>query len=261
MSTVESLRIGTIPFANVMPLDFFLPEIMPEAELICEVPSKSAKMLAKAQVDVALVSIIELFNHPEYSYIPGIGICSDGPVESVCLFSQKEPQDIQSIALDNNSLASNTLLRILLREYWQISPKLVTYTPPVCRGLEKADAALCIGDNAFYARFPKDESRYRYDLGALWKELTGLPFVYAAWITRPELNPNLIADPFVEAKEKGLKHVNQLSLVCAQQRNLPADFIYRYFTQNIYYDLGEKERQGIHCYFDKAKEILNSAIA
>lgn len=258
MTTFETLRIGTIPFANVMPLDFFLPEIMPEAELICEVPSKSAKMLAKGQVDVALVSIIELLNHPEYNYIPNIGICSDGPVESVCLFSNKKVEEIQTIALDNNSLASNTLLKILLREYWHISPQIVTYTPPVQVGLEKADAALCIGDNAFYARFPELAAPFCYDLGTHWKELTGLPFVYAAWITREGLNPNLIADPFWEAKEKGLKQVNQLAIVCGQQRNLPTDFIYRYFTQNIYYDLGEREREGIQCYFDKAQEIIGS---
>ncbi|MBD3266331.1 hypothetical protein GF373_06640 [bacterium] len=253
MPSVDTLKIGTVPFANVMPLDFYLPEILPEAEFVFGVPSKLGELLAAGEIDVALLSSIELYHNPDYGYIPGIGICSDGPVASVCLFTHDYPSLLHSVALDSNSLTSNTLLQILFREYWEHEPKYHTYTPPVEKGLEIADAALSIGDNTFYM---KDKSYQAIDLGETWQEHTQLPFVYAPWVTRKGIDPNDIAEPFQEAKKQGMEHLKPLSIVCGQQRDLPPEFLYRYFTQNIRYDMGDLEIEGMQLFFEKAREIL-----
>ena len=253
MAAIESLRIGTVPFANVMPLDFYLPEILPEAEFTCAVPSKLAQWLAKGKIDVALLSSIQLLQHPEYSYIPGMGICSNGPVASVCLYTHKEPQELKTVGLDNNSLTSNMLAKILFEEYWEHTPHYNHYTPPVEEGLKKADGAIAIGDSTF-AMLNKDIKTI--DLGEIWKAHTKLPFVYAFWVTREGLDPKEIVKPFKQAKKLGMEHLKQLSVVCAQQRNLPMDFVYQYFTKNIHYDVGAKELRGLKCFHEKAGKFL-----
>lgn len=258
MSANPKLRIGTVPFANVMPLDFYLPEILPDAEFVYGVPSKLAVLLASGKVDVALLSSIELLKNPEYGYIPGIGICSNGPVASVCLFAKEHPSLLHSVALDNNSLTSNVLLQILFKEYWEHIPKFHYYTPPVEKGLEIADAALSIGDNTFYM---KDNTYQAIDLGEIWQEHTQLPFVYASWVTRKGIHPDDIAEPFHEAKKMGMEHLKPLALVCGQQRDLPIDFVYRFFTRHIQYDLSEKHLKGRQCFFDKAREHALVSIA
>jgi chorismate dehydratase len=253
VTAIDSLRIGTVPFANVMPLDFYLPEILPNAEFVYGVPSKLAPMLEEGAVDVALLSTIELFRHPEYGRIPDIGICSDGQVGSVCLFTQEEPAKLQSVALDSNSLTSNTLLKILFEEYWQNFPEYVPYTPPVENGLQIADAAISIGDSTF---FMKDDSYMSIDLGEIWQTHTEKPFVYATWVTRKGLDPAEIAEPFLEAKKMGMEHLRQLAVVCGQQRDLPPDFIFKYFTKNIIFDVGKRELKGMELFFRKAELIV-----
>ncbi|MBI1390721.1 MAG: hypothetical protein GC154_20005 [bacterium] len=253
-----TLTIGNVAFSNTLPLVHYLPEFLPGAQIIHEVPSRLGPMLARGELDVAMLSSIELLRDPGYGYVPGLGVCSDGPVRSVLLWTRRPPERAETVALDGNSLSSRVLTRILFSDLWRNRPRFITYTPPVTNGLAIADAALTIGDNSFDEL--NDESVSIVDLGQAWKDLTGLPFVFAVWITRPGLDPASIAEPFQAALEKSLRNVDELTGRYARPDGAHgADFFKTYFTRDIRYRLGEREREGLALYLNKAESIVKHA--
>lgn len=247
MNDLSTLRIGAVPFSNGLPLSYYLPEFLTGPSVIQAVPSQLGPMLARGELDVAMLSAIELKRHPEYSFIPAMGVCSDGPVRSVMLWTRRHPSELARVALDANSLSSTMMTRILFREFWKTTPEFVAYTPPLKNGLQIADAALTIGDSSFVDA--PDGAVECVDLGLVWKELTGLPFVYAAWITREGIDPIAIAGPFQQAMEKGLKHRRALAELCVQKGGTQsADFYFHYMTESIQYPIGERELAGLERY-------------
>lgn len=208
-------------------------------------------MLAAGELDVAMLSTIELARHPDYSFIPGLGIGSDGPVASVMLFCAQDCRDVKTVALDQSSLTSVAMARILFAEYWKQSPRYVPFTPPLENGLRDADAALMIGDPALEF----DGAVHRVlDMGECWRDYCGLPFVYAAWITRPGLDPASLHKPFHQALEEGLKALDTLSRIRAGQSANPPEFFLDYFTRCVRYQLGEREVEGLRFFLDRARD-------
>ncbi len=247
------LRIGTVSYTNAFPLIEYLPQTCPSAEIIRVVPSKLGKLMEQGEVDLALLSSIELLKHPSYSYLPDISISSDGAVGSVLLFSKKPAAEIETVALDQSSLTSIVLTKILFHEYWQRGPVYVSYTPPVENGMNIADAALAIGDAGLIAegKYP-----YCYDLGEIWKKHTGLPFVFALWIAQPMVDIEKWAPAFLEAKTQGMANIDLIVKRCTKLLAIPDKRFSRYFLENLRYDLGKQQIEGMNLFFQKANDQL-----
>lgn len=252
MTSLDYLKIGIVPYTNTIPLDYYLPQILPKAHIIRAVPSQLGLFLSRGEIDVAILSTIELLRHPEYHFIPSIGICSHGPVGSVCLFSKTEPAQLKHVALDQSSLSSNMLLQVLMADYWQNQPEYTYFTPPVENGLNQAEAALSIGDTTF----AYDGDTPAYDLGDIWCQFSQLPFIYAAWVTREGLDVATIQEPFLEAKQRGLADREHLAAVCAERGPKDQAFYYDYLTQKIYYDVSDFEQAGMHRFFELAQSVF-----
>jgi len=248
----SSLRIGGVRYANALPLEYDLSLFLPQAKIVRGVPSSLAGQLARGELDVAIVSTIELLRNPEYGYVPGLGICSDGPVRSVCLFSKKPPADVETVALDRSSLTSVVLIRILYRDIWNRFPQFVSYEPPVENGLRIADAALSIGDPTLQF---DDDGLHTFDLGELWHQLTGLPFVFAVWIVRNGLDPAFLKNPFTQALESALGKVDEIAWQCSKESPLSKEFYLDYFTRCIHYRMDERDEEGMQDFFERAKHI------
>lgn len=248
----SSLRIGVVRYANALPLEYDLSLFLPKAKIVRGVPSSLAGQLARGELDVAIVSTIELLRHPEYGYVPGLGICCDGPVRSVCLFSKKPPADVETVALDRSSLTSAILIRILYRDIWNRSPRYVSYEPPVENGLRIADAALSIGDPTLQF---DGEDVHTFDLGELWRQLTGLPFVFAVWIVREVLDPASLKKSFTQALESALIKVDEIAGQCAKESPLSKEFYLDYFTRCIHYHMTERDEEGMRNFFDRSKHL------
>ncbi len=247
-------RIGIVPYTNTIPLEHYLPQSLPQASMIREVPSKLAQLLANGEIDIAMLSSIELLRHPEYRYIPGIGICGDGTVKSVRLFTEKTPWDVTSVALDQSSLSSIMMTRIIYKHHWNIQPEFVSFSPPIEKGLQVAEAAISIGDPTFQFSQP---GIHHWDMGEVWKKFSQKPFIYALWITRPGIDPEEYAPAFHEAKQRGTNDIERLAHLCAQRFSQTPAFYYEYLTNNIYYDVGQKELEGMHSFFQLAKPFLD----
>ena len=230
----------------------YLPDVLSNAKIVNAIPSALNKSLAAGDLDVALLSSVVLLNNPDYQYIPNIGIISDGLVRSVGLFTRKEIHQIETVALDESSLASIMMARILFTEYWNQAPRFIGFPPSCEDGLSNADAVVTIGDKTFTMY---DGTARRNDLGQIWKEFTGLPFVYALWVTRPGIDPLELEPAFSEAKRRGLQNVDRIAEKCQTQfPSLHSGFFMEYLTQNLSYDLGEREIKGMELFFSKARD-------
>ncbi|HRX51229.1 MAG TPA: menaquinone biosynthesis protein [Candidatus Krumholzibacteria bacterium] len=254
-------RIATVSFLNAWPLVETLRD-HPDVTLTADMPSRLSELLWEDRADVALIPVVEWFRGAGAEIVPGVAIATGGAVDSVKLFAKVPPPEIRHVAVDRGSRTSVALLRILFAELWGVEPDFRVVAPQVDSLLDETDAALVIGDRCFQAeaRFQADGARdvHTVDLGEAWQQMTGLPFVFAVWVTGVGFTRS--ADPAAraalmdllrEAKDAGLERVDALAARAAAQGALgpggvsDAAAIRGYFTRSLSYDLGDAELAGL----------------
>jgi chorismate dehydratase len=185
------LRIGQIEYANCVPIYAYLQNAYPASDYryIKGVPSELNSKLFLGQLDVCPSSSIEFAKHPEsYLILNDLSISSVGRVKSVYLFSKLpiESLDQQTVGLTGESDTSVNLLKIILRKFYGHRNTYEKLRIPTPDALSDLPAILLIGDSALKAGLHRNSGIYAYDLGELWDNNTGLPFVFALWIAREE---------------------------------------------------------------------------
>lgn len=241
----RKIRVGAVSYLNTRPLIYGFQQGMMAAsiELVEEYPSKIAKMLIDDAIDIGLVPVAIIPLLKEYHIVSDYGIACDGEVASVCLFSDVPLEEIGTILMDYQSRTSVALLKILLSEHWKISPQLVTGEAGYENDIAGNTAGLVIGDRAFKQRF---RSKYIYDLGTAWKELTGLPFVFAAWISNKTMEADFVAS-FNKATSAGLSNIDTIVKAI--------DYKYAdlddYYTNRISFLLDGKKKTALDLFLSK----------
>jgi chorismate dehydratase len=254
---MRPLTLGIIPYLNVLPLLEGLEEDFPKSQWVRGTPRELAGLLAKGEIDVAAVSTYEgLRGGESYRLVPGIGIGSDGAVRSVQLFSRLPLTQIGSVLLDRASLTSVNLARVLIAELLEISPRYDLAAEPIApshdwRGGEH-DALVVIGDTAL--QWEKDFP-HQLDLGAGWKQLTGLPFVFAGWWARSDcgLEQEHI-EAFQRARDRGVKNLDGIARREAELRpewKGREETLRSYFRNATRYVVGDREMEAIGLYREK----------
>jgi len=214
-------------------------------EMIFEYPAKIAAELINDSVDIGLVPVAIIPQLKESHILSDYCIGADGEVASVCLFSDVPLHEIKSVYLDYQSRTSVALLKILLKELYKISPELLPAEPGFESKIKNNVAGLVIGDRAFKQR---KISKFSFDLSSGWKTLTGLPFVFAAWIANKKLPQSFVSE-FNNAIKFGIQNLD----------SVVADNYYEnynietYFKQNIKYDFDEEKRKGLDLFLSKIK--------
>lgn len=249
---MRPLRLGAVSYLNTKPLVYGL-ESDPGFVVRFDVPSRCAALLHAGDVDLGLIPAIEYLNG-DYAIVPDVSIASDGPVATVAVFTRTPIDRVQRLALDVSSKTSVALTRILCAKHWGIAPTFVPAEPDLEAMLTRADAALVIGDPAF-AIDPDASGVRKIDLGAEWKAMTGLPFVYAMWVGRPGAATAAQCHALQQARDAGLAHLQQIARQAGggnadlEQRSL------RYLRDNLKYGLGAREQDGLRRFFELASEI------
>lgn len=239
----DRLRIGAVPYLNAKPLIawFESPECDVDAELVYAVPSALAGMLREGGLDVAMVSSFEMLRAPGLRIVPDVSIGADGAVKSVRLFSREPYDRIRTVAMDTSSLTSVALARVVLAELYGVRPECKPHAPVLDAMLEACDAALLIGD----LRLFETPARFVLDLGAAWKELTGLPFVYAGWLAPVDGRGGELDRALLRARQWGEARLDELSVIWAERMALPLDAVRDYFHHVMRYDLDAAGLQGL----------------
>ncbi|MFL6590687.1 MAG: menaquinone biosynthesis protein [Chthoniobacterales bacterium] len=231
------LRIGCVKYLNARPLIHGWP-----GDVVFDHPTALCDRLAAGQLDVALVSSFEFLRNPVYTLVDGISISSDGPVHSVFVAHVGEPKEIEEIEVDPASQTSVNLLRCLLAEMG-LNPKFVVRSRLMQRAITPRLAKFFIGDQAIRFRDETEGTFQFWDLGEEWKKRTGLPFVYALWLIRPEIpSPKAIADSLRACRDNNLR---ELDLLIAAEREFSPDFCQFYLTQCLRYRYGPEEKEGL----------------
>ena len=206
-------------------------------ELTETFPSEIARQLMSDEIDIGLVPVAVLPEMKAYYIISDYCIGATGKVASVCLFSDCPLPEIEKVYLDYQSRTSVALAKILIEKYWKISPELIEATPGYIKNIAGTTAGIVIGDRALEQR---KKSAYIHDLAESWIAMTGLPFVFAAWVSNKKL-PEIFIRIFNEANKKGLEN---LPAVIAQNP-FPVYDLNTYYTQNISYVLDEEKKKGL----------------
>jgi len=219
-----------------------------------DVPSECARLLAAGEIDLGMVPSITYVDRPGDRIVPGICIGSDGPVASVALFSRRPMTEVRSIALDTSSRTSATLVRILCRRRFAITPTFIEHAPDLSAMLAVADAALLIGDAALFLDHASHGAQ-KFDLGDLWTEMTGLPFVWAFWAGRSDAATPAIVNVLRAAARQGTTHLDEIGAAYCADDPVSIPVAQRYLRENLTYDLSPRAVQGLETYYREAADL------
>jgi chorismate dehydratase len=241
----NKIRVAAVSYLNTKPLIYGFEKGMmkKEVDLLIDYPSKIASMLLKNEVDIGLVPVAIIPEMKEHCIISDYCIGSEGEVASVCLFSEVPLNEIKIVLLDYQSRTSVALLKLLIKEYWKLDVAFENTAGDYQSEITGTTAGLVIGDRALKQR---KVSSYIYDLGLEWKNFTGLPFVFAAWVSNKKLSDDFIYR-FNEANMFGL---NNLDTVISGYNKVPFD-LKQYYTRNIKYNLDDCKLNALQIFLDK----------
>lgn len=251
----NKIRVGAIDYLNVKPFLYGIKHstLINEIELVETFPSRLAQMLLNDEVDLGIVPVAVIPEMKEHYIVSDYCIGCDGPVASVCLFSEVPINRVQTVLLDYQSRTSVALVQILLKNYWNIIPVFEDAQEEEYRHrIKNTTAGVVIGDRAFEQR---KQSTYIYDLGEAWKNYTGLNFVFAAWVANKPLPAEFIS-AFNEANGAGLTHIDE---VVAENPYTLYD-LKQYYKYNINYVLDEKKKAGLEEFLFQLKRLHSLAL-
>ena len=248
---LKKIRVGAVSYLNTRPLLYGIRhhKVLQQIELIEDYPAKIAHLLIEDKIDVGLIPVATIPRLKEHHIITDYCIGADGPVASVCIFSEVPIEEVKNVYLDYQSKTSVNLARILLKEHWKKEVELIEARGEDFRAkIKGTTAGVIIGDRALEQR---TRSKYIYDLGEAWMKHTGLSFVFATWIANKKL-PQQFIDDFNEANAFGLQHINEV----INETGSSYFDLKKYYTNYISYDLNNEKRKGMKLFL----QLLNASV-
>jgi chorismate dehydratase len=244
-------RIGVVSYFNTQPLLLGIEKagFLSKIELVKDYPANIAQSLMDGHIDIGLVpvAITPLLSNPHIVSKYGIG--TRGNVASVAIFSHVPMEQIESIYLDYQSRTSVQLAGILLQEFWKKDIQCIKAEEGYIQSIQGTTAGVIIGDRALANL---TEFEYVYDLGEAWVTHTGLPFVFAAWMSNQPI-PESFQMLFNEANAYGVEHIQEvLAQLPARTHGYDME---QYYTQNIEYILSDEMQQGMNLFLEKVKQL------
>jgi chorismate dehydratase len=218
-------------------------------DLQYDIPSVCAQKVIDGTVDIGLIPVAVLPLLKDSFIISKFCLGSNGQVDTVKLYSAVPLEEIETVALDYQSRTSVTLVQVLSKFYWNISPNFAQAKEGFEKNISGKNAAVVIGDRCFDMN---GHFAYEYDLAAEWKKYTGLPFVFAAWISNKPIDPEFVKE-FEKALSYGVEHTHE-----AVSKNIPParhGLIHQYLTQRISYDLDKEKQQSMQHFLHLLKEL------
>ncbi|TAK33050.1 MAG: ABC transporter substrate-binding protein [Chloroflexota bacterium] len=248
-------RVGHIQFLNCLPLYHGLVKShgLLDVELRKGTPTELNRMLLRGELDVSPISSVEyLRHHRDLMLLPDITVSSDGEVKSITLVSRVPLAELdgRALALTDTSATSHVLTRIILERRYGVCPNYFVSPPDVDRMLQRADAALLIGDPALRALGLGAQGLYVHDLGQEWKEYTGQTMVYAVWAVRRAFaarKPDMVREVYLNFQRSlsySLSKVDEIALASARWEPFSAAELAAYF-RGLRFEFGTRYQAGL----------------
>ena len=245
-------RIGAVSYLNTKPLIYGLAEQLPDSQLVLDLPSRLADRLAAGELDVALIPSVEFLRGRRLSIVSDACIACRGPVRSVRLLFRKQPSEVRTLALDEGSRTSAALAQVLLAERYGVRPERMQLGILDSIAACEADAILVIGDRAM--DLDTHDFCESWDLGEQWLKETGLPFVFAMWVARDGVMPE-VASALQKSRDAGLENLDEIIAKEAAGYGLSAASCNEYFRRHLYFYLGQRELAGLQLFSEHATSL------
>jgi chorismate dehydratase len=255
---MKPLRVSAISYLNTAPLmwDFEHGATRSDVDIAYTIPSRCAASLRDGSADIGIIPAAAYTCIPDLLILPGVAIASVRAVRSILLVCKVPLEEVKTVALDNSSLTSVALTKVLFAKWWGGGRSFTSRGPDLVQMLKESDAALLIGDPALRV----DRLQYlTYDLAQEWVRLTGKPFVFAFWAVRSAALKNAgedLAAMFQSSRDHGLapENLNQIAREWAPKLSLTPDAVNSYLTENIHYYLDAACIEGMNLFFRYAQE-------
>ncbi len=244
MSEALPWRIGSVPYLNARPLIYGI-----EDQVTLSPPSRLADSMYRGKFDAGLVPIAEVLLHDRYDILDGIAIATRGQIQSVYLVHREPIEKLKRVAVDAASRTSAWLVRVILQYGYNLRPEF--YPRPEGGKLSEHEAMMLIGDEALWYR-SRNGSQPILDLGEAWVELTGLPFVFAAWALQRGVDGKAIGSPLRAARVQGLANIERIA---QEATEATLEVRREYLTKNLSYELDVAEKRGIRRFQQYLKEM------
>jgi chorismate dehydratase len=262
------MRVGRIPYINCYPVYGAIDRgvVKLHASVVDGTPSELNARIARGELDVSVVSAVEYARDSNrYVLLPDLAVSCDGPVRSVMLFSRHRAEELggRQVLVSRSSMTSVALLELLFENVWRCTPRFVPGDAELSdvRWFEREehDARLVIGDAALLLgagaagapRYP-----HVYDLGAMWKQWTGLPFVFAVWVALRSTSVKSalgVHAALIESRNWGLEHLDVLARQAAQHTGVSEPQCQEYLT-GLDYGLSYPHLAGLTAFFGRLVE-------
>jgi chorismate dehydratase len=243
---MELLRISAVSYLNTFPFVFGIQQsgLLKNFKLELDVPSICAEKLKNETVDISLVPVGALPEIGQFNFISDFCIGAVGEVKTVLLMSKVPLDQISRIHLDFDSRTSVELVKVLAKHSWKIHPAWENLKAGHASAPSDIESLVAIGDKTFLIRqdFP-----YVYDLATEWIGFTGLPFVFATWVSRVRL-PDEVLRQFTLAISYGVAHKRECIDYFSDKLPTSYDDSLKYLEENISYEFDERKKQGLRLF-------------
>lgn len=267
---VDLVRLGAVSYLNTLPLIEGLGKLA-DVSLTLTAPSRLIDLLMDGTVDLALASIIDAQRSATpVALVPAGMIGCDGPTMTVRLFSRVPADRITRVHADVDSHTSIALLRVILAERFGVRPEMIDFDADAHRALlarssaSTPDAAawpeslLMIGDKVVTDSPPAILYPHQLDLGQAWREMTGMPFVYAVWMCREEEAPGDAVRAAAAVLDRQRRHnatrIDWIVAARAPSRGWPAGVAREYLGGLLRYEVTPAARQAVARFFDLCRK-------
>lgn len=242
---MPKVKISAISYLNSIPFVYALENSKLDVEFSLDIPSVCGENLMNNKSDLALVPVGILPQLKDYYLVSDYCISADGAVQTVCLFSEVPLNEIKEVYLDYHSKTSIQLVQVLCKEFWKIRPNFIPAENNFENNIKGSIAGVIIGDRSFeYC----SKYQYVYDLSEQWKVFTGLPFVFACWVSTKELDADF-QHQFSNELAFGLAHLDE---ALKEKEHLFDTKIDKrnYLNQVISYHLDEDKRKAMKLFLE-----------
>lgn len=246
------LKISIVNYFNTLPFRYGLKnsELIKRIDLQEDIPSICAQKLKFKQVDIGLVPVALLPELDNYRIITDYCIGANGKVDSVKLYSQVPLNEIKTVTLDYQSKSSINLTKVLNKFFWKQNFEFKDAKPGYEKNIEGINAGVVIGDRTFALN---GTFKYEFDLAEEWKKMTGLSFVFAAWVTTSDIDPKFITE-FNAVLKAGIKNTEK----AIRESNIqhPNNFnALDYLTNKIDYQLDEQKQKALRLFLEYISQL------
>jgi chorismate dehydratase len=250
----DKIRISAVKYANTYPFIYGLKESGFEERIILETdhPADCAAKLINNRSDIGLIPVASLLQLKEYHIISDYCIGSNGNVRTVMLLSNCTFEELDTIYLDYRSKTSVKLVQVLAMNWWKRNFKWVNTAEGFdFLNIKCNEAVVLIGDQCF-----EYEKRFRsgVDLSMEWKKHTGLPFVFACWVSNKKIDPEFLSD-FNSALKSGLTDIDAVVEYIGSYGSIKGAVLKEYLTENIDFILNEEKKKGIDLFLSLVKKL------